>query len=339
MHPEAFERLRHKDTQGAIINRVQQDFNLTPILADAYFQQFFAYFEEFLELPDHEGTLKYIAVRDDQPPGKLLKDCLTVSVMLPLHAPEDLDTRAKLGLAATRQQQILRLTTAAWEQHALLTIEDLAILLCTSESTLKRDLRVLRGQGYAVPTRGYIADIGRTTTHKAMIIRLCLEHDTITPVLAQSKHSLASVERYLKAFCRMVLSLAVFLPFFRPRRVGAVLALKLALVGALQFGVMYIAYISSYRFLLAHQVAVCTIFTPLYVALVDDALEKRFRPRLVLAALMAVGGAWIVLGGLAGAIASSMTGRENGCLMNIILGIVGAVVGRRAGATAPAARS
>ena len=205
MHPEAFERLRHKDTQGAIINRVQQDFNLTPILADAYFQQFFAYFEEFLELPDHEGTLKYIAVRDDQPPGKLLKDCLTVSVMLPLHAPEDLDTRAKLGLAATRQQQILRLTTAAWEQHALLTIEDLAILLCTSESTLKRDLRVLRGQGYAVPTRGYIADIGRTTTHKAMIIRLCLEHDTITPVLAQSKHSLASVERYLKAFCRMVL--------------------------------------------------------------------------------------------------------------------------------------
>ncbi len=36
---------------------------------------------------------------------------------------------------------------------------------------------------------------------------------------------------------------------------------------------------------------------------------------------------WIILGGLAGAIASSLSGSEHGCLMNIILGIIGAVVG------------
>jgi uncharacterized membrane protein YeaQ/YmgE (transglycosylase-associated protein family) len=37
--------------------------------------------------------------------------------------------------------------------------------------------------------------------------------------------------------------------------------------------------------------------------------------------------AWIVLGLIAGGLASHFSGRDEGCLMNIILGIVGAVVG------------
>lgn len=36
---------------------------------------------------------------------------------------------------------------------------------------------------------------------------------------------------------------------------------------------------------------------------------------------------WIILGGIAGALASKITGTDHGCLMNIILGIVGAFVG------------
>ena len=37
--------------------------------------------------------------------------------------------------------------------------------------------------------------------------------------------------------------------------------------------------------------------------------------------------AWIILGGIAGWIATALTGSQEGCLMNIVLGIVGAVVG------------
>jgi uncharacterized membrane protein YeaQ/YmgE (transglycosylase-associated protein family) len=39
--------------------------------------------------------------------------------------------------------------------------------------------------------------------------------------------------------------------------------------------------------------------------------------------------AWIVLGGLAGWIASMITGRndQQGCLMNIIVGVIGAAIG------------
>lgn len=36
---------------------------------------------------------------------------------------------------------------------------------------------------------------------------------------------------------------------------------------------------------------------------------------------------WIILGGLAGWIASALTGSREGCLMNIVIGIVGAMIG------------
>lgn len=37
--------------------------------------------------------------------------------------------------------------------------------------------------------------------------------------------------------------------------------------------------------------------------------------------------AWIILGGLAGWLASAATGKREGCLLNIIIGIAGAVIG------------
>lgn len=36
---------------------------------------------------------------------------------------------------------------------------------------------------------------------------------------------------------------------------------------------------------------------------------------------------WIVLGAIAGWIASALTGSEDGCLTNIVVGIVGAIIG------------
>ncbi len=36
---------------------------------------------------------------------------------------------------------------------------------------------------------------------------------------------------------------------------------------------------------------------------------------------------WIILGGLAGWIASMLTGENEGCLMSVVLGVVGAVIG------------
>ncbi len=109
------------------------------------------------------------------------------------------------------------------------------------------------------------------------------------------KGYLAGSDPVLVAAGRMLLAAAVFTPFLGRTRIrGRNIPLVLGL-GGLQFGVMYVLYIMSYRWLAAWLVALLTIFTPLYVAILADLRERRFVPRHLLAALLAVAGAAVVL--------------------------------------------
>ncbi len=94
---------------------------------------------------------------------------------------------------------------------------------------------------------------------------------------------------------RLGLALLVFLPFFRPRGLTLRLALTLAAIGAVQFGLMYLAYNESYRHLPAYEVALFTLTTPIFVTLLADAFERTWRIRALLAALLAVAGAAVVV--------------------------------------------
>jgi drug/metabolite transporter (DMT)-like permease len=111
------------------------------------------------------------------------------------------------------------------------------------------------------------------------------------------KGNLTGVDSNFVSFARLLISLVCFAPFLRRRGVGLRLGLRLALTGALQYGVMYITYIYSFRFLQAYEVALFTIFTPLYVTAINDALRGRFSRLNLLTAALAVVGAWIVRGG------------------------------------------
>jgi drug/metabolite transporter (DMT)-like permease len=62
-----------------------------------------------------------------------------------------------------------------------------------------------------------------------------------------------------------------------------------------QFGLMYLAYNESLRYLPAYEVALCTITTPILVTLLADALDRTFRPQALLAALLAVAGTAVVV--------------------------------------------
>lgn len=97
------------------------------------------------------------------------------------------------------------------------------------------------------------------------------------------------------AAARLGLALLVFLPFLRLKGVALRTGLRLAGLGALQFGVMYLAYNESFRHLQAHEVALFTLTTPVFVTLLADALERTFRVRAFAAALLAVGGTVVVV--------------------------------------------
>lgn len=109
------------------------------------------------------------------------------------------------------------------------------------------------------------------------------------------KRFLGGVDSTLVAALRLTLSLLVFLPFLRLRGVSSGTLWRLAGIGALQFGVMYLAYIESFRHLRAYEAALFTVTTPIFVVLFADALERRWRPMALAAAVVAVAGTAVVV--------------------------------------------
>ena len=98
---------------------------------------------------------------------------------------------------------------------------------------------------------------------------------------------------------RLVLAAAAFAPLLGRVRLARGDAWRAPGLGSLQFGLMYVLYIAAFAWLPAWLVALCTVFTPIYVTLLADAGERRFRPRHLVAALVAVaGGAVIVQKGM-----------------------------------------
>ncbi|SFU86550.1 DMT family transporter [Halomonas korlensis] len=102
------------------------------------------------------------------------------------------------------------------------------------------------------------------------------------------------VDSYFAVLTRVVLATLVFLPFLRPSLLTGRLRLALMGLGAVQLGVMYIFFYQSFLLLSVPEVLLFTIFTPIYVTLIDDALFGRFTPfHLVTAALAVIGAAVI----------------------------------------------
>jgi drug/metabolite transporter (DMT)-like permease len=110
------------------------------------------------------------------------------------------------------------------------------------------------------------------------------------------KHLTAGFDGPFIAAARLGLALLVFLPFIRLRGIAPRTAFALAGIGALQFGLMYLAYNESFRFLKSHEVAVFTLTTPIFVTLLADAFDRTLRgPALGAAVLAVLGGAAIVV--------------------------------------------
>ena len=64
------------------------------------------------------------------------------------------------------------------------------------------------------------------------------------------------------------------------------------LIGALQFGVMYVCVIKSYQYLKAYEVALLTVFTPFYISFFNDISSRNISFKNIVAVSFAI------LGGL-----------------------------------------
>lgn len=109
------------------------------------------------------------------------------------------------------------------------------------------------------------------------------------------KGNLTGLDPNFVAFIRLLISFLIFIPFLRIKILSPSNKLKLIFTGIIQYGIMYSAYIFSYQYLKAYEIALFTIFTPLYVTFVNDLLEKRFHKLFFVSSLIAVGGTYIIM--------------------------------------------
>lgn len=164
------------------------------------------YFSEPGVAPLRSGQMRYECVAIGEGPGKPIKECRMVAVVLTMfESKEDTSIIQQRGQAGRRKLLVQRLTEEAREQGGLLSQEDLALMLHSDVRTIRRDIRELREQkGIYVATRGQLQDIGPGVSHKGVAIGHWLSGLESLEVARRINHTLHAVERYIHTFCRVV---------------------------------------------------------------------------------------------------------------------------------------
>jgi hypothetical protein len=153
------------------------------------------------------GQVLWMGVdKDDRPSyGKSSSRIKLKPVILTLVNEEDLIDRANgLTEREVREKRVVRMCSEAYEQGTVLSLNDIAVLLRTSVSTVGKQIREYMGrEGKIVPTRGTIHDLGRTFTHKRIIVKYYLDGMLTPDIARRCDHSEVACDRYIHAFNRV----------------------------------------------------------------------------------------------------------------------------------------
>ncbi len=109
------------------------------------------------------------------------------------------------------------------------------------------------------------------------------------------KGNLVGIDSNFVAFARLAISFLIFLPFLKITNLDKKLFSSLLLIGVIQYGVMYISYIYAFQFLEAYEVVLFTIFTPIYIVIINDFFKKKAHPFFYLTSLISLGGTAIIV--------------------------------------------
>jgi hypothetical protein len=157
-------------------------------------------------------TVVWLAVRVEKRgrrKGISVTDLVPVQLHIYTESEVDLLTDPTLRKKRQARRAFNRARFARWcfeayEQGGVLTQLDLSLLSGLSANYVSKVLREYEEEtGEIVPTRGTVHDLGPSVTHKGEVIRRWLCHQSPVRIARETKHSQASVDRYIADYQRV----------------------------------------------------------------------------------------------------------------------------------------
>lgn len=205
---QKWDRLKQKQLDTQFVNKLLYGMNCSQFEAKAILNTVYETYRPFF---DNSGAMKpgqilFEVVSIENGAQKMLSECRMVSVVLTLDAgEEDLLVREKFGVQGLRQYRLERVVNEAFQQGGLLTVEDLANrLLNCGERTICRDIKAFKESGVVLPLRSTIRDMGKSVTHRALIIKEWLIGKEYSEIARSTHHSVDAVANYVDKFKRVV---------------------------------------------------------------------------------------------------------------------------------------
>jgi len=204
MDERAVARQAAKTVEQHFVRTLIEEFQLAPRVAEAVLEE--AQMSLLVEGREAKaGQIRVYLSQGRARHGKPVRKTASQDVLWTINAgQEDQEVLEKHGRVALRQVRIQRLLDEALEQGGVASQEDLATALNVGLRAIKRDCRALEATGIYLPTRGNLHGIGRGQTHKAQIIGRWLRGETYDQLMMNTRHSSASIRRYVQTFLRVV---------------------------------------------------------------------------------------------------------------------------------------
>ena len=194
----------NRQIQTQLYNELRHDYSFPRAVCRSLSDLFGSYLDLYFSSQRKEGQIIFHAVSKEVPPGVPVEEMHLVPVKLSFYEPDDCIVRNQQDLL---EKRIKRISNEAFNQGALLTQADIAILLGESTKTITWHIIKLEKKDILIPTRGKWKDIGPGVSHKKRILELYLKGDEYTDIERKTKHTGEAIMRYVKDFARiMVLS-------------------------------------------------------------------------------------------------------------------------------------
>jgi hypothetical protein len=207
-----WDRLNSKQLDSQFQNDIIQGLNCSPFEARAILDSVHKVYSDYFNLMPtlNPGQIQFVITGVENGPSKSLKNADMVNVTLTLDAGnEDIEVKKEHGVIGLRLHRLQRICQEALVQGGVLTIEDIAnrIFNC-GERTLVRDIKALKQHGIVLPLRSTIKDMGRTLSHRVLIVEKWLQGMEYLHIAKSTNHSPSAVSNYVRRF-KQVVTLAI----------------------------------------------------------------------------------------------------------------------------------